>query len=103
MFQEKRSVLIQRSIFKYREHFSCVNVKKVNGLSKKEALAKLLDEHLEKDSLHYGLTRNDICRMAYILAKWNHFQHPFSDFDTAEKKMVEIELSIRRPTCTSSA
>lgn len=74
-------------------------------------LESLLVEYiLTMESKFYGLTRADVRRMAYMLAKRNNLQNPFGESGMAGKKWLKLflnrykaKLSIRKPTGTSFA
>ncbi|CAG4984225.1 unnamed protein product [Parnassius apollo] len=62
----------------------------------------------QMDKLYFGLTRNDVKRMAYQLAIKNNLKHPFNN-RTATRKWLKgflarhKVLSLRQPTGTSFA
>ena len=65
---------------------------------------------LEMEDKYYGLTRNDIKRMAYCLAIRNNLQHPFSkQKESAGRKWLNLflkrhpNLSVRKPQPVSDA
>ncbi|CAH2001885.1 unnamed protein product [Acanthoscelides obtectus] len=65
----------------------------------------LVDYILTMESKFYGLTRSDVRRMAYMLAKRNQLKNPFGDTGLAGKKWLKLflkrhkdKLSVRRPT-----
>ncbi|CAK1578294.1 unnamed protein product [Parnassius mnemosyne] len=76
-----------------------------------DQLENLLVEYILKmESKFHGLTRNDVRRMAYMLAKRNNLENPFGESGTAGKKWLKLflnrhkqKLSMRRPTGTSFA
>ncbi|CAG4969864.1 unnamed protein product [Parnassius apollo] len=76
-----------------------------------DQLENLLVEYILKmDSKFHGLTRNDVRRMAYMLAKRNHLENPFGESGMTGKKWLKLflnrhkqKLSMRRPTGTSFA
>ena len=86
--------------------------------SKKLGRKPILPSDLEKELVRfllimekkfYGLTRNDVRRMAFQLAERNKIPHPFSNtmagrawFDHFMSKFKN-ELSVRKPTATSIA
>lgn len=58
-------------------------------------------------SKFYGLMKNNVCRMAYMLVKRNHLKNPFSKSRIAGKKWVKLflkrykqKLLLKRPTGT---
>ncbi|KAK9871906.1 hypothetical protein WA026_015155 [Henosepilachna vigintioctopunctata] len=62
------------------------------------------------ESMFHGLTRTDLRRMAYMLAKRNNLQNPFGESRMAGKKWLKLflnrhkdKLAIRIPTGTSFA
>ncbi|CAH2089800.1 unnamed protein product [Euphydryas editha] len=75
------------------------------------ALENILVEYiLTMESKFYGLTRSDVRRMAYMLARRNQLRNPFGDSGLAGKKWLKLflkrhkdKLSVRQPTGTSFA
>lgn len=70
----------------------------------------LVDYLLMMESKFHGLTRNDVRRMAYMLARRNQLENPFGNAGMAGKKWLKLflkrhkdKLSVRRPTGTSFA
>ncbi|XP_052756496.1 uncharacterized protein LOC128201961 [Galleria mellonella] len=70
----------------------------------------LVDYILTMDSKFHGLTRNDVRRMAYMLARRNQLENSFGKTGMAGKKWLKLflkrhkkKLSVRRPTGTSFA
>lgn len=70
---------------------------------------QLVDYVLKMEGQFYGLTKKDLCRMAYLLAIRNGIEHPFKN-EIAGRSWVDAFLrrhhnllSIRRPTGTSFA
>lgn len=62
------------------------------------------------ESKFHGLTRNDVRRMAYMLAKRNHLENPFVSPESLEKvaeaifkKSHKEKISLRKPTSMSFA
>jgi uncharacterized protein YraI len=71
---------------------------------------QLVEYILIMESKFHGLTRTDLRRMAFMLAKRNNLQNPFGESGMAGKKWLKLflnrhkdKLSIRRPTGTSFA
>lgn len=94
------------------------NLPTSNIVSTKLGRKTVLGNDLEKELIHYilemeaqfyGLTKKDLCRMAYTLAIRNDIKHPFKNgiagrswLDAFLKRYKE-QLSMRRPTGTSFA
>ncbi|KAL0858570.1 hypothetical protein ABMA27_012420 [Loxostege sticticalis] len=62
------------------------------------------------ESKFHGLTRSDLRRMAYMLAKRNNLPNPFQESGLAGKTWLRLflkrhkdKLSVRKPTGTSFA
>ncbi|GBP91254.1 hypothetical protein EVAR_64051_1 [Eumeta japonica] len=70
----------------------------------------LVEYVLTMESKFYGLTRSDLRRMAYMLAKRNNLPNPFQESGLAGKTWLRLflkrhkdKLSVRKPTGTSFA
>ncbi|CAH1974977.1 unnamed protein product [Acanthoscelides obtectus] len=70
----------------------------------------LVDYILTMEGKFYGLTRNDVRRMAYMLSKRNQLKNPFGETGLAGKKWLKLflkrhkdKLSVRKPAGTSFA
>lgn len=93
---------------------SPLNIVAATKLGRKPVLPAQLEEELvqyllQMEKTFYGLTRNDVRRIAYQLAAKNNISHPFSNglagrawFDHFMNRFKD-RISIRRPTGTSFA